>query len=95
MRLSLLKQTCGVVTLAVPEPFFAEVSGRLEYAWPLQDISYGRREFAVKDSNGYTVLYKALELSVDIINKQPHLGLLITAVLMDGIHAYTATVVVG
>jgi len=39
------------------ELFYTEISGRLECEWPLQEMSCGLREFAVKDINGYTVAF--------------------------------------
>ena len=39
------------------EPFFAEINARMKCEWPLQEMAYGLREFAVTDNNGYTLAF--------------------------------------
>jgi catechol 2,3-dioxygenase-like lactoylglutathione lyase family enzyme len=39
--------------------YFDTVKNRLELAWPLQDMAYGSREFAVRDCNGYQIAFQA------------------------------------
>ena len=54
---------CGSFTvyIAVPDigSYFEAVKDKLEIAWPLQETSYGSREFGVKDCNGYLIAFQA------------------------------------
>jgi len=54
---------CGSFTIYIAVTdigrYFEAVKDKLEVAWPLQEMSYGSREFAVKDCNGYLVAFQA------------------------------------
>jgi uncharacterized glyoxalase superfamily protein PhnB len=39
------------------DEYFEAVKDRAIVRWPLEDMSYGTREFAVKDCNGYTLAF--------------------------------------
>jgi len=39
--------------------YFDAVRNKLEVAWPLQEMSYGSREFGVRDCNGYLIAFQA------------------------------------
>ncbi|MGE8049382.1 VOC family protein [Pseudomonas monteilii] len=41
--------------------YFERVKGLAEIAWPLQDMSYGMREFGVRDCNGYYLAFAQSE----------------------------------
>lgn len=36
---------------------FRRLRGRVELLWPPQEMSYGTREFAVRDCNGYVIAF--------------------------------------
>lgn len=40
------------------ESSFAQVQGVAQLVWPLQDMPYGTREFAVVDCNGYVLAFQ-------------------------------------
>ena len=37
--------------------YYESVYSRVEIAWPLQEMSYGLREFGIKDCNGYYLAF--------------------------------------
>lgn len=39
------------------DAFWERLKDRVDVAWPLQDMDYGMREFAVQDCNGYIVSF--------------------------------------
>jgi catechol 2,3-dioxygenase-like lactoylglutathione lyase family enzyme len=39
--------------------YYALVKDRVPVAWPLEDMSYGTREFGVRDCNGYLLAFQA------------------------------------
>jgi catechol 2,3-dioxygenase-like lactoylglutathione lyase family enzyme len=39
------------------DAYYALLKDRVSFAWPLQDMPYGTREFAVRDCNGYTLAF--------------------------------------
>jgi predicted enzyme related to lactoylglutathione lyase len=45
----------GTIYFTVPDAdgYFASVKDKVAVAWPIQDMSYGSREFGVRDCNGY------------------------------------------
>jgi uncharacterized glyoxalase superfamily protein PhnB len=49
----------GTIYFFVPDvdEYFEAVKDRAIVRWPLEDMSYGTREFAVKDCNGYTLAF--------------------------------------
>lgn len=51
----------GTICIGVTDVdgFYAEVAGKADVAWPLQTMSYGMREFGIKDCNGYTLAFQA------------------------------------
>ncbi|WP_233580162.1 MULTISPECIES: VOC family protein [Luteimonas] len=40
------------------ESCFARMQGAAQLAWPLQDMPYGAREFAILDCNGYVLAFQ-------------------------------------
>ncbi len=46
------------ITLADVDEYFSCVAGKASVAWPLQVMSYGSREFAVTDCNGYLIAFR-------------------------------------
>ncbi len=52
-------QLTGTAYLFIPDvdSYYELVKNRVELEWPLQDMSYGTREFAVKDCNGYRLAF--------------------------------------
>jgi hypothetical protein len=52
-------QMSGTIYISVPdvEQYFAQIKNTAELAWPLQDMPYGTREFAVRDCNGYYLAF--------------------------------------
>ncbi len=49
----------GTVYFFVPDldAVFSRVQGRAELLWPPQVMSYGTREFAVRDCDGYVIAF--------------------------------------
>jgi catechol 2,3-dioxygenase-like lactoylglutathione lyase family enzyme len=45
-------------TVADIDACFAQVQGRAQLAWTLQDMPYGAREFGVVDCNGYILAFQ-------------------------------------
>lgn len=46
-------------TLADVDDYFARCQQRrAPLAWPLQEMSYGSREFGITDRNGYTLAFQ-------------------------------------
>ena len=43
--------------LADVDAYYAKVSKLANVQWPLEEMSYGTREFAVTDCNGYTLAF--------------------------------------
>jgi len=37
--------------------YYAKIKDQVDLEWPLQDMSYGTREFAIKDCNGYRLAF--------------------------------------
>ena len=52
----------GTIYFTVPDVdrYFASLQGKVEVAWPVQDMSYGSREFGMKDCNGYHLAFQQL-----------------------------------
>lgn len=52
-------QMSGTLYIGVDDvdAYFAHLKDRLEMVWPLQDMPYGTREFAVRDCNGYILAF--------------------------------------
>lgn len=50
----------GTIYIAVDDVdrYFSAIEGKAPVAWPLQDMPYGSREFAVTDCNGYLVAFQ-------------------------------------
>lgn len=50
----------GTLYFSVPDvdAYYAAVRDRAPLAWPLQDMPYGSREFAVIDCNGYYLAFQ-------------------------------------
>src|SRR5262245_44255639 len=49
----------ATVYFTVPDAddYFTSVKDKVTVAWPLQDMSYGSREFGIKDCNGYYLAF--------------------------------------
>ena len=49
----------GTVYFFVPQvdEYFATVKNNVDLQWPLQEISYGAREFGIVDCNGYYLAF--------------------------------------
>ena len=45
-------------TVTDADGYFASVKDKVAVAWPIQDMSYGSREFGVKDCNGYHLAFQ-------------------------------------
>lgn len=45
-------------TITDADSYFASVQGKVAVAWPIQDMSYGSREFGIKDCNGYHLAFQ-------------------------------------
>lgn len=45
-------------TVADIDACFAQVQGRAQLAWTLQDMPYGAREFGIVDCNGYILAFQ-------------------------------------
>ena len=39
------------------DAYYEAVSAKVEISWPLQDMSYGLREFGIIDINGYHIAF--------------------------------------
>ena len=39
------------------DQFYNQIKQRVDVQWPLQDMSYGTREFGIKDCNGYYLAF--------------------------------------
>jgi predicted enzyme related to lactoylglutathione lyase len=50
----------GTIYFTVPDvdDCYAAIKDKAAIAWPLQDMSYGSREFGVTDCNGYTLAFQ-------------------------------------
>lgn len=50
----------GTIYFTVPDvcSYYASVKDRVKLAWPLQDTSYGSKEFGVTDCNGYHLAFQ-------------------------------------
>ena len=50
----------GTMYFTIPDVdgYFAAVKETTAVAWPIQNMSYGSREFAVKDCNGYYLAFQ-------------------------------------
>jgi uncharacterized protein YjbI with pentapeptide repeats len=46
-------------TVADVDAYFAAVRDSVTVAWPIQDMSYGTREFGITDCNGYWLAFRA------------------------------------
>jgi uncharacterized glyoxalase superfamily protein PhnB len=46
-------------TVADVDAYFAAVKDKVFVAWPVQDTSYGTREFGITDCNGYWLAFRA------------------------------------
>ena len=49
----------GTVYFFVPQvdEYFEAIRDNVDVQWPLQDMSYGTREFGIKDCNGYNIAF--------------------------------------
>ncbi len=47
------------------DAYHASVAGHVALEWPLQNMSYGTREFALKDVNGYRLAFAQSSASAD------------------------------
>ena len=45
-------------TVQDADDYFASVKDKATVLWPIQDMSYGSREFGVKDCNGYHLAFQ-------------------------------------
>jgi catechol 2,3-dioxygenase-like lactoylglutathione lyase family enzyme len=50
----------GTIYFTVPdvEAYFAAIGDKVEVLWPVQDMSYGSREFGIRDCNGYHLAFR-------------------------------------
>lgn len=50
----------GTIYFTVPDVdgYFNAVKGKVTVSWPVQDMSYGSREFGIKDCNGYHLAFR-------------------------------------
>lgn len=50
----------GTIYFSVPDvdAYFTSIQDRVDIAWPLQDMSYGSREFGIRDSDGYHLAFR-------------------------------------
>lgn len=50
----------GTIYFTVPDAdgYFAAIQDYVEVAWPIQDMSYGSREFGIMDCNGYYLAFQ-------------------------------------
>ncbi len=50
----------GTIYFTVPDVdgLYASLQNRAEIAWPLQEMPYGSREFALSDCNGYLLAFQ-------------------------------------
>ncbi|MFO1205919.1 MAG: bleomycin resistance family protein [Burkholderiales bacterium] len=50
----------GTIYFTVPDVdgYFASIRDKVDVAWPLQDMSYGSREFGIRDCNGYYLAFQ-------------------------------------
>jgi len=39
------------------DAYYEQVKGRVEIVWPLEVMSYGTREFGIRDDKGYTLAF--------------------------------------
>lgn len=39
------------------DDYFEEIKDKVDVQWPLQNMSYGTREFGIKDCNGYYLAF--------------------------------------
>ena len=57
----------GTIYFSVPDAdgYFASVKDKATVVWPVQDMSYGSREFGVKDCNGYHLAFQQRKQTLD------------------------------
>lgn len=50
----------GTIYFTVPDAdrYFSSIQDKVDVAWPIQDMSYGSREFGIKDCNGYHLAFQ-------------------------------------
>jgi predicted enzyme related to lactoylglutathione lyase len=50
----------GTIYFSVPDvdTYFASIRDKVSLVWPIQDMSYGSREFGIRDCNGYTLAFQ-------------------------------------
>lgn len=50
----------GTIYFTVPDTdaYFASIKDKVTVAWPVQRMSYGCREFGIKDCNGYHLAFQ-------------------------------------
>lgn len=55
-----LPNLSGTIYFSVPdvESCYAQLKDKASIAWPLQKMSYGSHEFAIKDCNGYLIAFQ-------------------------------------
>ena len=45
-------------TISDADGYFASLKDKVAVAWPIQDMSYGSREFGIRDCNGYHLAFQ-------------------------------------
>jgi len=52
-------QCTGTIYFFIPDVdgFHESVKDKVSVSWPVQDMSYGLREFGIRDCNGYTLAF--------------------------------------
>jgi predicted enzyme related to lactoylglutathione lyase len=50
----------GTIYFTIPDAdgYFSSIKDRVSVAWPIQDMSYGSREFGIRDCNGYHLAFR-------------------------------------
>lgn len=50
----------GTIYFTMPDVdgYFASIRDKVDIAWPIQDMSYGSREFGIRDWNGYYLAFQ-------------------------------------
>ena len=49
----------GTIYFTIPDAdsYFSSIRGKADVAWPIQETSYGSKEFGIKDCNGYLLAF--------------------------------------
>ncbi len=45
-------------TVSDADGYFTSIQDKVDVSWPIQDMSYGSREFGIKDCNGYHLAFQ-------------------------------------